>query len=62
MAIDVLGLAMEAIENDDDGSGFCIACGEEASFYCDPDTRNAHCNDCGKDKVFGAEEILLQLG
>jgi len=60
MAIDVLELAMEAIDNDDDGAGFCTACGSEASFWCDSDTRNAHCNDCGKDKVCGTGEILLQ--
>jgi hypothetical protein len=53
--------AMEAVANNDDGSGFCVLCGSEAATYCDPDTRKAHCSDCGKNAVYGSEEILVQF-
>jgi hypothetical protein len=38
--------------------GFCIACGCEASGV-EPDARGYHCEACGEDKVYGAEEILI---
>ena len=40
-----------------DNPGFCIACGEEA-FACEPDARQYTCDHCGKDTVYGAEELL----
>lgn len=48
---------MAAIERDD-GSGFCLACGEEA-YGVEPDARNYRCASCGELEVFGAEEILI---
>jgi hypothetical protein len=42
----------------DDNIGFCLACGEEAEGI-EPDAYCVKCKSCGKDKVFGAEEILL---
>lgn len=51
---------MEAAQRDD-GTGFCIACGNEQS-CCEPDARNYECESCGKRKVFGAEELLLHIG
>ena len=49
---------MEAIESDC-GEGFCLACGEPASDYCEPDARKYHCDRCGKNEVYGAAEILI---
>ena len=39
-------------------SGFCLDCGwmQES---CEPDARNYHCDECGADRVFGAQEVLL---
>lgn len=53
--------AMEVIEaaQRDDGTGFCVACGNEQS-YCEPDARNYECEDCGENKVFGAEQCILE--
>ena len=48
---------MAAVESGD-GTGFCRACGHEAD-GCEPDARNYTCDNCGKDQVFGAEELLL---
>lgn len=48
---------MEMVENDED-SGFCTACGEEAEGI-EPDAREYECESCGEHKVFGAEELLL---
>ncbi len=39
-------------------AGFCIACGAMQE-ECEPDAREYKCDDCGADKVFGAEEIML---
>ena len=39
-------------------SGFCRACGDEAS-CCEPDARNYTCESCGNRQVFGADELLL---
>lgn len=43
---------------EDDNLGFCLSCGEEA-FGIEPDGRNCKCESCGKNSVFGAEEILI---
>lgn len=48
---------MEAVMRDD-STGFCLACGNEQD-GCEPDARNYKCEECGLNKVFGAEEILL---
>lgn len=40
--------------------GFCIACGEDA-YDCEPDARNYHCDACGLNRVFGAQEVLMML-
>jgi len=50
---------LAAVE-DDDNSGFCLACGEQASGV-EPDARGYKCESCGKPKVYGAEECLLHL-
>ena len=43
---------------DNDGTGFCIACGESQG-ECEPDARGYECESCGEMKVYGAEEIVL---
>jgi hypothetical protein len=50
---------IEAVRRDD-GTGFCVACGEEA-WGVEPDARGYECENCGEPKVYGAEEILLQV-
>lgn len=50
---------MKAVEQDD-GTGFCIACGNEQG-GCEPDARKYKCNNCEQMKVYGAEELLMML-
>lgn len=38
--------------------GFCTACGHKAH-NVEPDARNYTCESCGKNEVFGAEELLM---
>lgn len=51
---------VEAVE-EDDGVGFCLECGEEASGV-EPDARCYECECCSKKAVFGAEELLFKYG
>lgn len=51
---------LDAVEADD-GTGYCLACGEQASGV-EPDGRRYECDFCGEKKVYGAEELLLLLG
>ena len=51
---------MAAVEADNH-SGFCTACGEEQG-GCEPDARDYTCDSCGKNRVFGAMEVLLMVG
>lgn len=48
-----------AIE-EDDNSGFCIACGTQHDGV-EPDARNYKCEHCGEMKVFGAEQIAIEF-
>jgi len=48
---------MNAIQNDEN-TGFCIACGAEA-YNVEPDARKYTCEDCGKNKVYGLQELLF---
>jgi hypothetical protein len=48
---------LAAVE-ENDGIGFCLACGEQAE-GCEPDARQYECECCGAFKVYGAEELLL---
>jgi hypothetical protein len=50
---------MAAVESGD-SIGFCKACGNE-QFGCEPDARNYECENCGQRKVFGAEELLMEV-
>lgn len=42
----------------DNSAGFCLACGHEQD-GCEPDMRRGQCEQCGQDKVYGAEELAL---
>lgn len=41
--------------------GFCIACGALADGV-EPDARRYKCDECGAQKVYGAEELLMMMG
>lgn len=43
-----------------DDPGFCMACGAEHD-ACEPDLREAACENCGEAQVYGAEELILHL-
>ena len=47
-----------AAENEEEYIGFCLACGLE-NYGVEPDARRYECEECGKEKVYGAQEILL---
>lgn len=51
---------MEAAESGE-YMGFCLACGAEA-YGVEPDARRYECEECGKEKVYGAEELLMMVG
>ena len=46
---------------EDDYMGICVACGYEQEGV-EPDARGYECEDCGKNKVYGAEELLMMTG
>lgn len=50
---------MEAAENGED-MGFCLACGAENDGV-EPDARKYECDECGAEKVYGAEELLMMV-
>ena len=45
----------------DDYRGYCLYCGEE-TYGVEPDARRYKCESCGRNGVFGAEEILIKIG
>ena len=59
MARITLDQILRAVE--DDYMGICIACGNEQEGV-EPDARGYECESCGKNKVYGAEELLMQTG
>ena len=52
-------MLVEALESGED-MGFCTACGAEA-YNVEPDARGYECEECGENKVCGAEELLMML-
>ncbi len=46
----------------DRDSGMCIACGDQADQFIEPDTRGAPCEACGNRTVYGLEELVVHLG
>lgn len=46
-------------ELQDDGIGYCLACGEERDGYTEPDARKYPCTSCGKHQVYGVHSLLM---
>lgn len=42
---------------DEEGEGFCLACGEQQT--AEPDMARGECECCGANKVYGAAELAL---
>jgi len=42
----------------DNNVGFCLNCGQDAH-NVEPDARDYKCESCGRNRVYGAEEIIL---
>ena len=47
----ILGTSLEDI-------GYCLVCGSER-YQTEPDARRYPCEDCGRDTVYGAQELLM---
>jgi hypothetical protein len=43
----------------ENNNGICLSCGEFTCGGCEPDARRYHCDECGKDDVYGLEEAIL---
>jgi len=54
---ELLDMAMEACEAND-YIGYCIKCGAE-HYGIEPDARKYKCEECGKNTVYGAQEIII---
>ena len=50
---------MDAAESGEN-AGFCISCGADAD-GCEPDAREYACVECGRQAVYGAEEIVISF-
>ena len=51
--------SVEELEDaDNNGEGFCVACGESASGV-EPDARRYECESCGERRVYGAGELAM---
>jgi len=46
-------------ELDEEGAGFCLACGHHDQF-AEPDMERGECECCGEAKVYGAGELALR--
>ena len=46
-------------ELDEEGAGFCLACGNHDQF-AEPDMERGECECCGEAKVYGAGELALR--
>jgi hypothetical protein len=44
-----------------DDPGLCLACGNEQG-GCEPDARRYECEACGAKQVYGAEELIMEVG
>lgn len=49
---------IEQRESNLDNPGICIGCGEEHD-SCEPDAREYQCENCGENKVYAPEELLI---
>ena len=55
----ILQLAEEQMFGTED-VGLCIACGHEQD-GCEPDAREYKCEECGKNAVYGAPELVMSM-
>ena len=54
-------MKVKATEEDiaDGLNGGCTACGEIQYGNTEPDAREYKCEDCGQNKVYGLEELIV---
>lgn len=50
--------AVELYNRTTDNPGICLACGADAD-GCEPDARRCECDECGENRVYGAQELLM---
>lgn len=58
-----LDRVMSAVKRRDsslDNPGFCVACGHEQD-GCEPDAVQYECEECQRNCVYGAEELLIMM-
>lgn len=48
------------LAEEDMSLGICIECGTEAEGV-EPDAERYHCDECGANKVYGAEQLVIML-
>lgn len=48
----------EIQEADSMECGLCLACGTSRD-CCEPDARKCRCEECGRNEVYGASEIMM---
>ncbi|CAB4132123.1 hypothetical protein UFOVP134_36 [uncultured Caudovirales phage] len=51
---------LEAVQADTQ-YGLCCSCGRESEDYVEPDACGYTCSSCGRDAVFGYQEILIEV-
>jgi len=56
----VMETAQENMFGGGNTSGFCVACGMEND--CEGDARGHPCEGCGEMAVYGADELMMELG
>lgn len=60
VSVDVVAEAVERGMIGLDSPGFCILCGCEVEGV-EPDAQKYHCESCGSECVYGAEELLIHM-
>lgn len=60
MKREICEIALELLEDGEEGAGVCIACGE-VTYGVEPDAEEYECDSCGKNKVYGAEQVLIMF-
>ena len=50
--------SLQRIIEGSNSEGYCLACGKKA-YEVEPDARRYRCEECGAEKVFGAEELVM---
>jgi hypothetical protein len=55
----IITISQEEYEElEESNIGICLNC-EEQRDHCEPDAREYHCEHCGQNQVFGAQELLI---